>query len=211
LGDSLSTWEITAHSYKQRAAKKVTEKKRKERKSRKRAAASPSRTARANPRELHEHKRLPHGPGKAATEVLGKETFSPAKVPPKKNLLATPLKKRPKPEQNDSSSSDESQSPHCSFHARVREKKAQFYKARQAKLPPPNDGKKSDSVGELDTSECEGEVLDDAAHEVDILLSQESEQDPNAAGAASAAPNPDSDSDSEANAKLPRKPIGLKY
>jgi len=49
--------------------------------------------------------------------------------------------------------------------------------------------------------------LDDAAHNVQILMSQESEQDPNAAGAAS---NSNSDSDSEACAKLPRNEIGLK-
>jgi len=143
--------------------------------------------------------------------VLEKETFSPAKAPlatPKKNLLATPLKKLPKPKQNDSSSSDDSPSPHYSFHAREREKKAERRRAREAKLPSPKDGEKTDSESEpLEMSDYKGEEADDKVPAVDILMSQESEQDQNAAGATS---NSNSDSDSDSEAKLPSKPIGLK-
>jgi len=53
---------------------------------------------------------------------------------------------------------------------------------------------------------CEVEESDDEVQKVQTLLSQESEQDPNAAVAMS---NPDSDSDA-CSSKLPRNAIGLK-
>jgi len=127
---------------------------------------------------------------------------------PKQTTLVTPPKKLPKSKRNDSSSSsDGTSSPDCSLYARMLEKKAQLCKARQAKLPKLKDDEKSDSKAEpFEMPKCEGEESDDAVHKVQTLLSQESEQDPNAAVAMS---NPDSDSDA-CSSKLPCNAIGLK-